>query len=188
MKNKKKLIVISGPSGVGKGAIIKSLLNNVQTLGLAVSATTRPQRAGEVDGKDYYFYSQDNFDKDIKNDAFIEWCHVHGNRYGTLKSEIDRLNNLTMIGLVEIDTEGANKIKQSFPEALRVFIAPPTLAILEERLKKRKTESWEEIKKRVNHAKVELNEIEHYDYVIINDTILDSSKEIEEIIKKSFNL
>jgi len=188
MKNRKKLIVISGPSGVGKGAIINSLLNNVRTLGLAVSATTRAQRAGEVDGKDYYFYSPANFDNAIKNNEFIEWCHVHGNRYGTLKSEIDRLNNLTMIGLIEIDTEGANKIKQSFPEALRIFIAPPTLAILKERLKKRKTESSEEIEKRVNHAKVELNEIEHYDYVIINDKIFDSSKEIEKIITKSFNL
>ncbi|MBH37878.1 guanylate kinase [bacterium] len=188
MKNKNLLIVISGPSGVGKGSVIKELLSYLETIELAISATTRKKREGEEEGKDYYFFSDDIFDKAIKNDEFIEWCIVHGNRYGTLRKEIRRINNKNKLGLVEIDTKGANKIKTSFPDALQIFISPPTIAVLEERLKRRKTESKEDITKRISNAKEEIKKIKHYDYVIINDSIFDSSKEIEEIIRKRFNL
>lgn len=188
MKNKKKLIVISGPSGVGKGVVIKQLLQDLSCLELAVSATTRPIRSGEVNKKDYYFLTNIAFDEAITNDSFIEYCDVHGNRYGTLKEEVERINSNNKIGLVEIDTQGAKKIKTSFPEILSIFIAPPTLNDLRVRLEQRQTESSEEIQRRVTNAEEELKKIQDYDFVVINDTIQNSRNEIITIITKTFNL
>ena len=188
MKNNNLLIVISGPSGVGKGAVIKALLANITQIKLAISATTRPIRKGEEDEKDYYFLSNEKFDEAIKNNEFIEWCDVHGNKYGTLKKEIKKINENNKIGIVEIDTNGAQKIKKSYPEIVSIFIAPPTLSILQSRLENRQTETKEEIRQRIENAKKELTEIEHYDYVVINDTIINSSKKIQLIITESFNL
>ena len=188
MKNNNLLVVISGPSGVGKGVVIKELLISIKKLELAISATTRPIRAGEENGQDYYFFKNEEFDKAIHEDDFIEWCNVHGNRYGTLKKEITRINNNNKIGLVEIDTQGAEKIKHKYPEILSIFLAPPTVAVLEERLTKRGTESKGAIKKRIETANEELKRIKHYDYVVINDTISNSSKEIQFLITKSFDL
>ena len=186
MKNK-RLVILSGPSGVGKGTVIQKLLEKTSQIELAVSATTRQPRNDEVEGKTYYFLSHDQFDKHVSNNAFLEWCQVHQNRYGTLKNEVKRVNQLNKICLLEIDTQGAMKIKEEISDVLLIFIAPPSEDILKKRLESRNSESHEIIKKRLYGAKAELKQIKHYDFVVINDKIETSVANIAHILKQRFN-
>ena len=184
--NNINLIVISGPSGSGKGTLINKCLQDNKNLTVAISATTRPPRKNEINAKDYYFLSDEEFDQYILEDKFVEYCQVHQYRYGTLKDELVRITNQNKMVLLEIDTKGAEKIKNSIDSAIFVFIAAPDLTILKNRLLDRNTETLVQIEKRLTTAEQELKKIEHYDYVIINDIIDNAYLELTKIIKKSF--
>lgn len=180
------LFVISGPSGSGKGTLINRYLKENSDIEIAISATTRAPRKGEVHGKDYYFISEKEFNDHISNGDFIEFCDVHKHKYGTLKQELERISNQKKIIFLEIDTIGAQKLKNILTSATFIFITAPDLKELENRLILRKTESHEQIKIRLETANNELKRIELYDYVIINDMINTAYFDFSNIIKKSF--
>lgn len=181
------LIVISGPSGSGKGTIIKEVMKKIPDLIYSVSYTTRPKREGEIEGKDYFFISKDEFEKLIDEDFFIEWAKVYDYYYGTGKEFV--LNNLNdnKDVILEIEIQGAKKIREIYDKknVIFIFIAPPDFKELEKRIMNRKRgETEEEIKKRMNFAKKEIEESKNYDYIIINDNINKAVKKIVNIINK----
>ncbi|MGB9808565.1 MAG: guanylate kinase, partial [Caldanaerobacter sp.] len=167
MSKKGLLIVISGPSGAGKGTVCKALIEREKDLKLSISATTRQPRAGEVDGKNYFFKSEEEFKRMIEEDAFLEWAKVYDHYYGTPKEFV--LKNLEEGNdvVLEIDIQGALKVKEKFPEGVFIFILPPSMEELKNRIKKRGTESEEEIIKRFKSAYEELNYVSKYNYVVI---------------------
>ena len=178
----KKIIIISGSSGVGKGTLIKSLLTSCDDIKLSVSCTTRAPRKGEVDGINYYFLSREDFENSVKNDKFIEWAEFSGNLYGTKKSFVlESINNGEHV-LLEIDTQGALQIKEKMPDALLIFIAPPSYEDLVSRLRGRQTESEEAIEKRLAFVDFEKENSKKFDYIVINDSIERAVSEIKEII------
>lgn len=174
IKTKKQglFIVISGPSGTGKGTVCEKLVNESSNFWLSVSATTREKRPSETDGKDYYFISKEEFESRIKNDDFLEYATVHSNQYyGTPKNKI--LENLDSGKdvILEIDINGALQIKNKFPQALFIFILPPSMKELKKRLINRGTESKEKILERFKKAYKEINELPKYNYVVVNDDL-----------------
>ncbi len=174
--NKKKgrgsLIVLSGPSGVGKGTICKELKKQRKHLWLSVSMTTRKPRPNEQDGVDYYFISKEEFEEKIKNHELLEYAQVHNHDYyGTPKEKIARHINDGDDVILEIDIEGALQVKENHPEALFIFIMPPSMEELINRLIQRGTESKEKIVKRFRKAYQEINEVTKYNYVVINDQL-----------------
>lgn len=178
----KKIIIISGSSGVGKGTLIKSLLTSCDDIKLSVSCTTRAPRKGEIDGINYYFLSREDFENSVKNDEFIEWAEFSGNLYGTKKSFVlESINNGEHV-LLEIDTQGALQIKEKMPDALLIFIAPPSYEDLVSRLRGRQTESEEAIEKRLAFVDFEKENSKKFDYIVINDSIERAVSEIKEII------
>lgn len=182
--NKGFLVVLSGPSGVGKGTVKKILTERIEEICVAVTATTRLPRPGEVEGKSYYFKTVEEFERLIAEDAFIEHVTTYGNHYGSLKCEVDRLIGLGKIVIMEIDTKGALKIKKQMPEALFIFIMPPSKEELERRIRGRATETDDVIKTRLSIVDGELAMAEHYDYVVINDELYNCATEVEAIIKE----
>lgn len=177
------LIVISGPSGVGKGTICKKLIAETDHMWLSISATTRKPRPGEKDGKDYYFLDKKTFEEKIKNNEMLEYACVHNNDYyGTPKEKIDeRLNHGDHV-ILEIDIEGALQVKEKYPESLFIFIMPPSMEELIRRLIKRGTESKEKIIKRFRKAYKEINEMPKYNYVVVNDNIDETVNKMNAII------
>lgn len=166
-----RLFVVSGPSGVGKGTLIRHVREELPSLGLTVSATTRNPRPGEVDGRDYYFLSDQRFDKLISQDAFIEWAHVHSDRKGTLKSEVAKNLSTGHSVLLELDVQGGLAIKHAHPDAYLIFVAPPTYEELEKRLRARATDDEQDIELRLANARKELEMAARYDCVIVNDSV-----------------
>ena len=165
------VIVISGPSGSGKSTVIDALCEADETLQLSVSATTRKPRRGEKDGVDYHFLSKAEFEKSIQQDKFLEWAEYGDNLYGTLKSEIAVAREAGKDSILEIEVKGSLEIRdQNLAPArsILVFIVPPSFAILEKRLRRRRTESESELKQRLDIAKSEVREIQHYDYWVSN--------------------
>ena len=186
IKNKKngQLIVISAPSGAGKGTIIKELLKkDNQTRWLSISATSREKRIGEEEGVNYYYLTEKDFEKKIKEDYFLEYTNYAGNYYGTPKEHIKEKLDKGIDVILEIEIEGANNIKKLVPEAIFIFIMPPSLKELVKRLKKRGTETNEKILKRFHAAYKEINEVSKYNYVVVNDILEDAVDKIESIIK-----
>ncbi len=180
---KGKFIVISGPSGVGKGTICNRILNEVNAW-YSVSTTTRSPREGEVDGVNYYFISKDEFKKKIENNEFLEYNIYNDNYYGTSKKTVlDKINNGINV-FSEIDVNGAHNIKKIFPDALLLYIAPPSIDVLRQRLILRGTESIEKINQRLEIADRELKEIDFYDYVIVNNDLDKACEEVKNIILK----
>ncbi len=183
---KKKLLVFCGPSGSGKTTIVHHLLNIFpHVLDFSVSASTRKARKTEVDGKDYYFISAEDFKRKIKKGEFVEWQEVYDhNFYGTLKSEIERIWKSGKNVIFDIDVEGGLSIKKEYPKnSIAVFVRPPSMEALRERLIARSTEDPEVLEKRVKKAAKELGYADKFDKVIINQTLLHSLREAEEIVK-----
>ena len=182
-----KLIVFTAPSGAGKTTIVRYLLEKYDFLGFSVSATNREKRPKEVDGKDYYFLTTEEFKKRIEAKDFVEWEEVYEKQYyGTLKSEIDRVWSEKKYVVFDIEVNGATNIKQLYGDkAMVVFIKPPSLEILIERLKGRKTETAKSLAKRIRRVKREMTFENSFDYVLVND-VLDTSLKEAEIITESF--
>ncbi len=181
---KGKLIVITGPSGVGKGTIVRHILTSHPKLHLSISATTRSPRPGEVDGQDYYFISKEEFLQEIADSNFLEWAEYAGNYYGTPKSKIVELLDKGIWVLLEIELVGAQAIANIFPDALRIFILPPSLEELETRIRKRGKDSESAIQKRLIRAKEEIAAKDEFDVGIINQ---DLETAIEEVTKAIFS-
>lgn len=179
----KKLFVISGSSGVGKGTVISGFLERNKDFSLSISYTTRSIRENEVDGVNYFFVSKEKFLEMKNNDAFLESARFSDNYYGTSKEFVEKSLKNGKNLILEIDTQGALQIKEKVPAAVLIFIAPPSLEDLEFRLRNRKTESEEQITKRLNFVKMELENSRRFDYVVVNDKLDSAIMEIERVIK-----
>ncbi len=185
IKTKKQglLIVISAPSGAGKGTIINKMLEKNNNLWLSVSATSRPMRTNDIEGKTYYFYTKEEFENKIKENYFLEYASYADNYYGTPKKYIqEHLNNGEDV-ILEIEIQGAMQVKKLIPEALFVFIMPPSLKELKKRLVSRGTDTKEKILERFKIAYQEMNEVTKYNYVVVNDEIEIAADKILSIIK-----
>ena len=180
--NKGNLIVISGPSGAGKNTIVDGLLKINNNIWLSISATTRKPRGEEKDGINYYFLSREKFENKIKNDDFLEYAEYNGNYYGTPKSNIvDKLNSGFDV-ILEIEIQGALKIKKIIPKAIFIFILPPSMSELRRRLVLRRTETKDKVIQRFKTAYNEINEVTKYNYVVINDKVEDAVSKINSIL------
>lgn len=177
-----KLVVITGPSGVGKGTLVRLLTEKYPEIYLSISATTRKPRFREVHGQSYFFVSKDKFQTMIANDDLLEWAEYADNYYGTPKQNVqDQLNQGKLV-LLEIEIVGAAKIKEIFPDAVRIFILPPDIKTLEQRLRNRGSENEEEIKKRLTRAVEELILSKQFEYELVNDNLEETLEKIETII------
>lgn len=182
-----KLIVFSAPSGSGKTTIVHHLLNQKElNLDFSISATSRAKRGSEVDGKDYYFISLDQFKKHIEADEFVEWEEVYqDNFYGTLKSEVERIWAAGKHAIFDIDVIGGLRVKRKFPEkTLAVFVKAPSLEVMEQRLRSRKTDSEEKIRERIAKAEKELDYASRFDVILVNDDLEQTKKEAEALVGK----
>lgn len=178
----KKLFVLSGSSGVGKGTVLKGFLDKNPNFMLSISCTTRKPRQGEVDGINYFFISKDDFKNCIENDKFLEWAEFAGNFYGTKKKYINQCLQEGKDIILEIDTQGALQVKKQMPEAVLIFICPPSYETLESRLRGRHTEDEATIQKRLEQVKVELERAKKFDYKIVNDNLEDAINELSRVI------
>jgi len=177
-----KLIVITGPSGVGKGTIVRSLLQRHSQLEVSISATTRQPRAGEVDGTDYYFISKEEFENAIARNEFLEWATYAGNYYGTPKTKIAEQIERGNYIILEIELVGARAIAKIIPDALRIFILPPSIEELEQRIRLRGKNSEESIAKRIEIASTEIAASNEFDLEIVNEDLETAIAEIETVI------
>jgi guanylate kinase len=188
MRAMAKVFVITGPSGVGKGTLISRLFERVPGLEMSVSATTRPPREGEVDGRDYYFLDPEEFDRRAREGAFLEHATYSGNRYGTLRSEVDKRLEAGISVVLEIEVQGARQVRAAMPESVQVFIAPPDPADLRKRLEGRKTDSEQAIQARLRTAELELEAQKEFEYVVVNDEIERAAAELERIVRRELSL
>lgn len=176
------LIVLSGPSGTGKGTICQELLRNYPNLHYSISATTRSPRFGEINGLNYWFISKEEFQSMISDDALLEWAEVYGNYYGTPYHHVKELLDSGKDVVLEIDTQGAMQVKGKFPQGVFIYIVPPSLEELADRIHKRGTDSVESIKRRLSCATAEMNKVYSYNYVVVNDEVPIAVRKIEAII------
>jgi guanylate kinase len=179
-----KLIVISAPSGSGKTSIVSYLLKNMETLSFSISACSRERRENEIEGKDYHFLGIEGFKRSIKEDSFLEWEEVYKNQfYGTLKSEVERIWSEGKTVIFDVDVVGGLNIKKQYPkECLSIFIMPPSLEVLAERLIGRGSESDESLQKRLDKAEEEISQNQEFDTVILNDDLSIACEETQEVI------
>ena len=179
-----RAFVITGPSGVGKGTLIRGVMDRVGDLELSVSATTRPPRVGEVDGVDYHFLSRQQFDRRVAAGEFLEHADYAGNHYGTLRSELeDRLRAGRPV-VLEIEVQGARQVREAMPEAMQVFIAPPSLEELRTRLIARGTDDAEEVERRLRVAEGELAAQPEFRHVVVNDRLQEALARLTEIVTR----
>jgi guanylate kinase len=175
-------IILSSPSGGGKTTIAKRLLEVRDDLGYSVSCTTRAPREGEVEGRDYYFRSRDQFEAGRKAGEFAESAEVHGHLYGTLRSEVDKVLKSGRHVVMDIDVQGTRQFKEVFPDSVLIFILPPSADVLIDRLKARKTESDESLIRRLRSAKQEMKAVDLYPYLVVNDEVESAVKAVSRII------
>lgn len=176
------LFVISGPSGAGKGTLVRRIRDCVPDLWLSVSATTRAPRPGELEGREYFFLSNAQFDDLVAHDGLLEWAEVHGNRYGTPRAEVERRVASGQQVILEIDPQGALQVKRRYPDAVLIFISPPSTEELERRLRSRATETEDEIARRMGNAVGELSLVGAYDVVVLNADVRAASEELAACI------
>lgn len=176
------LLVISGPSGVGKGTVLHDLMNTQKNLVYSVSVTTRKQRPGEIEGVSYFFKSHEEFEKMIEEDKFLEFAKVHDNYYGTPKEFVEEKINEGKIVILEIDVQGALNVKKNIDNGVYIFLAPPSLSELKNRIVNRGTETESDINLRMSNAKKELSYIKNYDYLVVNDHLNSAINLVNEII------
>lgn len=182
LKRKGLLLVVSGPSGAGKGTICKELISKNDDINLSVSATTRKPRNGEVHGVNYFFIEKEKFEEMIDNSEFLEYAQIYDNFYGTPKAAIIECLENGQDVVLEIEMQGAKQIKEVYPEGVFIFVLPPSLEELKNRIVGRGTETKEEIEKRFSCAFEEINQIVSYDYFVVNKDVTKSVKEVESII------
>ena len=183
-----KVFVITGPSGVGKGTLIEQLLERIPELELSVSATTREPRPGEVDGRDYHFLAPDEFERRVDAGDFLEHATYSGNRYGTLRQEVEgRLAEGRSV-VLEIEVQGARQVRKAMPEAVQIFIAPPDPESLRERLEGRGTDSADAIERRLRTAEIELEAQAEFPHVIVNDEVQKAASKLESLVRGELSL
>ena len=171
LKRTGMLLIISAPSGGGKSTLLRALLDAEPSLYYSISATTRPRRVNEVHGKDYYFYDEPSFKKIMDENGFYEWARVHGNLYGTLRSEVDGKLSTGRDVIMDIDVQGSMRMKDEMPDCTTIFILPPSMATLEKRLRDRGTDEEEVIQRRLNNARGEVKMADRYDYILVNQDL-----------------
>ncbi len=177
------LVVISGPSGVGKGCLVRELINSrTSAYALSVSVTTRPPRAEEYEGEHYFFVTKERFRQMIKEEKLLEWAEVFGDLYGTPRSFVEKTLASGKDILLEIDVQGAIKVKNAMPDALLIFVLPPGWKELRKRLMNRGTESEEKMRERLDVARVELKALPNYDYFLVNDNLQETAQTLEKLI------
>jgi guanylate kinase len=180
---KGKLIVISAPSGCGKTTIAKAILAKYPTMLFSVSATTRSMRVGEVNGRDYFFLTKQEFEDRVRIGDLVEWEEIYGNSYGTLKSEIHRAIDHGYSMMFDVDVKGALSIQQHFPkESVLIFIKPPSMEVLKKRLENRNTENPETLKRRLDRVPMELEQGSQFDFQVVNDDLNKAITEVDEIV------
>jgi guanylate kinase len=182
LSNNAKLFVFSAPSGAGKTTIVRSILKIFDDLVFSVSATTRNRREVEVDGKDYFFITEEEFERKIDNKEFIEWERFYDYNYGTLRSFVDDKIAKGLSVVLEVDVKGAINIKKNYPQAILIYIAPPSMEELKERLINRKTETKEDLEKRIKRAEMEIQFQDKFDYVVVNNKLEDAVEEVKKVI------
>lgn len=180
--NRGVLIVISGPSGAGKGTICKALLEKHNNIYISVSATTRAPRAGEVEGVNYYFLTKEDFEVKVRENGFLEYANVHGNFYGTPKGNVEKMLEDGKDVILEIDIQGALQVKENFKEGVFIFILPPSMEELKQRIIKRGSETEESLMTRFKNAYKEINYVSKYNYAVVNDTLELAVEKVESII------
>ena len=183
MKNQKRLIILTGPSGVGKGTVVKKILGKEKNIWLSISATTREPRKGEKEGENYYFLNEEKFKEMIEQNLFLEWAKFAGNYYGTPLSSVNEKIKEGFTVLLEIEVEGAKQIKEKFPNSMSIFLLPPDLEELERRIRNRGTEEEEAIKKRLARANYEISASNNFDFSLKNHNVDETAKRIIKIIK-----
>jgi guanylate kinase len=176
------LLVISAPSGAGKTTIVKEVLRQYPSFKFSISATTREMRPGETNGKDYFFLSKPEFEERVANDELVEYEEIYSNYYGTLKSEIEKALSRGENIVFDVDVKGGLSIKKKFPEAVTIFIRPPSFEVLKERLEKRGSETADQIESRLRRVTMELEKGALYDYIIINDDLKRAVSEVFGVI------
>jgi guanylate kinase len=177
-----KLIVVTGPSGVGKGTLLRSLIQRHPELYFSISATTRQPRPGEIEGQHYYFVSREKFEQMVADDELLEWAEYAGNYYGTPRLQVQQQIQQGRLVILEIEVVGARKINQTFPTALRIFILPPSLAELERRIRDRGQDSEEAITRRLTRAKAEIDAADEFDVQMVNDDLETALIHLESIM------
>ncbi len=176
------LFVISAPSGTGKSSVTKRLLESVEGIDFSVSYTTRPRRAGERDGREYHFVDDAGFDAMVARDGFLEWAHVFGHRYGTGREATEAALDAGRDLLLDIDVQGAQRVRDSGVGAVSVFLLPPDYATLQHRLRSRASDDEEQIRRRLALARQEAGEYRHYDYLVINDRLEQAVEDVRSIV------
>lgn len=179
-----KLIILSAPSGTGKSTAVASLCALMPQLQVSVSCTTRPKRPQEQDGRDYFFLTEAEFRARMATGDFAEWAQVHGNFYGTPKAPLEEVLRSGRVMLLDLDVQGGMQLKKAFPQAVSIFLLPPSFEVLQERLQGRATDSPEQIRLRLENAKRELEYQNFYDYCVVNDDLEQAVRDIEKIICK----
>ena len=190
MNRNHRIIILSAPSGAGKSTLAKHLFHCFPHLTLSVSATTRLPRGEEQQGREYYFLTNEEFEEKVKQDAFVEWEEVYlGVRYGTLKSELERICDSGRSALFDVDVKGGVRLKQIFDkQALSIFIQPPSLEVLQERLEQRGTDTSESIQKRLAKAQEEMGYASEFDKIIVNDLLEEAKRRIEWVVQAFISL